>query len=92
MHHHLQDGAYARYNLCPGAVIANRSRLWGVDGQEDDVLIATSIDGCEAEQYKSCVRPKDYQPVPVVMALEMPCMWRLIADGCENWWTNSAAF
>nr|NIQ78370.1 hypothetical protein [Anaerolineae bacterium] len=54
LHHHLQDGAYARYNLLPDTVIANRSRLWGVDGQADDVLIATSIDGCEVEQCKSC--------------------------------------
>jgi hypothetical protein len=50
LHHHLQDGAYARYNLCPGTVIANRSRLWGVDVREDDVRLATSIDGGEEEQ------------------------------------------
>jgi hypothetical protein len=116
--------------LAPGSVIRNRSRLWRVDGQEGDVLIATSIDGGEAEQTKfyapfedirpgrleppsadivghpsaqdlllrayrlsllhgtapllslqrSRVIPKDYQLVPVVMALEMDRVRMLIAD------------
>ncbi|MCP4535875.1 MAG: DEAD/DEAH box helicase [Chloroflexi bacterium] len=114
----------------PGTVIRNRSRLWRVDGQERNVLIATSIDGGEAERTKfyipfediqpgrleppspnivghpsaqdlflrayrlsllhgtaplislqrSRVVPKDYQLVPVVMALEMPRVRMLIAD------------
>lgn len=38
--------------FAPGTVIATRSRLWRVDGQEGDVLIATSIDGGVAEQTK----------------------------------------
>jgi superfamily II DNA or RNA helicase len=116
--------------FAPGTVIRNRSRLWRVDGQEGDVLIATSIDGGEAEQSKfhvpfediqpgrleppspgivghiqaqdlllrayrlsllhgtaplislqrSRVIPKDYQLVPVVMALEMPRVRMLVAD------------
>ncbi len=114
----------------PGSVIRNRSRLWRVDAQEGDVLIATSIDGGEAEQtrfyvpfedirpgrleppspdivghpgaqdlllrayrlsllhgtaplislQRSRVIPKDYQLVPVVMALEMGRVRMLIAD------------
>ncbi len=114
----------------PGSVIRNRSRLWRVDGQEGDVLVATSIDGGEAEQtrfyvpfediqpgrleppspeivghpsaqdlllrayrlsllhgtaplislQRSRVIPKDYQLVPVVMALEMVRVRMLIAD------------
>jgi len=116
--------------FAPGTVITNRSRLWRVDAQEGDVLIATSIDGGEAEQAKfyvpfedirpgrleppspeivghpsaqnlllrayrlsllhgtaplislqrSRVIPKDYQLVPVVMALETPRVRMLIAD------------
>ncbi len=114
----------------PGTVIRARSRIWRVDGQGKDVLIATPIDGGEAEQTKfyvpfediqpgrleppspdivghpsaqdlllrayrlnllhstaplislqrSRVIPKDYQLVPVVMALEMPRVRMLIAD------------
>jgi len=114
----------------PGTVIRNRSRLWRVDAQEGDVLVATSIDGGEAEQtrfyvpfediqpgrleppspdivghpsaqdlllrayrlsllhgtaplislQRSRVIPKDYQLVPVVMALETPRVRMLIAD------------
>ena len=114
----------------PGSVVRARSRLWRVDAQEGDVLIATSIDGGEAERSKfyvpfedirpgrleppspdivghpsaqdlllrayrlsllhgsaplislqcSRVIPKDYQLVPVVMALEMPRVRMLIAD------------
>lgn len=114
----------------PGSVIRARSRLWRVDGQHAEVLIATSIDGGEAEQTKfyvpledirpgrleppsplivghpsaqdlllrayrlsllhgtaplislqrSRVIPKDYQLVPVVMALEIPRVRMLIAD------------
>jgi hypothetical protein len=114
----------------PGSVIRNRSRLWRVDAQQGDVLVATAIDGGEAEQVKfyvpfedtppgrleppssdivghtsaqdlllrayrlsllhgtaplislqrSRVIPKDYQLVPVVMALEVPRVRMLIAD------------
>ena len=32
----------------PGIVIANRSRSWHVDAHEDDILVATSIDGGQA--------------------------------------------
>jgi len=120
----------ARRTYTPGTVIRNRSRLWRVGGQEGDVLVATSIDGGEAEQTKfyvlfediqpgrlespspeivghpsaqdlllrayrlsllhgtaplislqrSRVIPKDYQLVPVVMALEMGRVRMLIAD------------
>jgi len=117
-------------SFAPGSVIKNRSRLWRVDAQDGDVLIATSIDGGEAERQKfylpfedvrpgrlappspeivgrissqdlllrayrlnllhgtapllslqrSRVIPKDYQLVPVVMALELPRVRMLIAD------------
>jgi hypothetical protein len=35
--------------FAPGTVIANRNRLWRVDAQAGDVLIATPIDGGETE-------------------------------------------
>ena len=116
--------------FAPGTVITNRNRLWRVDAHEGDVLVATSIDGGQAEQVKfyvpfedirpgrleppspdivghpsaqdlllrayrlsllhgtaplislqrSRVIPKDYQLVPVVMALETPRVRMLIAD------------
>jgi hypothetical protein len=116
--------------FAPGTVITNRNRLWHVDAHEGDVLVATSIDGGQAEQCKfyvpfedirpgrleppspeivghiqaqdlllrayrlsllhgtaplislqrSRVIPKDYQLVPVVMALETPRVRMLIAD------------
>ena len=122
---HTQEHAFA-----PGTVVKNRGRLWRVDGQEEDVLIATAIDTGEPEQLKfyipfenvrpgrleppspdvvghpaaqdlllrayrlsllhgtapllslqrSRVIPKDYQLVPVVMALEMPRVRMLLAD------------
>jgi hypothetical protein len=108
--------------FAPGTVITNRYRLWRVDAQAGDVLIATPIDGGETQPQqfyiplesirpgrlelpspdivghpssqdlrlrayrlsllhgtapmlslqRSRVIPKDYQLVPVVMALEMP--------------------
>jgi superfamily II DNA or RNA helicase len=114
----------------PGTVVKNRGRLWRVDAQEKDVLVATAIDTGEPEQLKfyipfeeirpgrleppspdivghpaaqdlllrayrlsllhgtapllslqrSRVIPKDYQLVPVVMALEMPRVRMLLAD------------
>lgn len=116
--------------FAPGTVITNRHRLWRVDAQIGNVLVATSIDGGETEQQRfylplediqpgrlelpdpgrvgfpatqdlllrayrlsllhgtapllslqrSRVIPKDYQLVPVVMALEMPRVRMLIAD------------
>ncbi len=37
--------------FAPGSVIAVRHRLWRVDGQpEDDVLVASTIDGGESRQ------------------------------------------
>ena len=116
--------------FAPGSVIRNRDRLWRVDAQLGDVLVATSIDGGETQQQRfyipfedirpgrleppspeivghpaaqdlllrayrlsllhgtapppslqrSRVIPKDYQLVPVVMALEMPRVRTLIAD------------
>lgn len=114
----------------PGTVVKNRDRLWRVDAQMEEVLLATSIDGGEPEQrrfympledicpgrlepptptilghpasqdlllrayrlsllhgtapllslQRSRVIPKDYQLVPVVMALEIPRVRMLIAD------------
>ncbi len=122
---HAQQPIFA-----PGTVVKNRGRLWRVDGQEVDVLIATAIDTGEPEQFKfyipfediqpgrleppsaemvglasaqdlllrayrlsllygaapllslqrSRVIPKDYQLVPVVMALEVPRVRMLLAD------------
>lgn len=46
----------------PGSVIRNRFCLWRMDAQEEDVLIATSIDGGEAEQTKFYVLFEDIQP------------------------------
>ena len=46
----------------PGSVIRNRSRLWRVDGQDGDVLVATSIDGGEAEQTRFYVPFEDIRP------------------------------
>jgi superfamily II DNA or RNA helicase len=116
--------------FAPGSVIANRNRLWRVDAQAGEVLVATPIDGGETEPrqfyiplehirpgrleppspeivghpssqdlllrayrlsllhgtapmlslQRSRVIPKDYQLVPVVMALEMPHVRMLIAD------------
>lgn len=117
--------------LSPGSIISNRGRLWRVDAQHDEVVIATPIDGSDAEQQRfyaprerielgsleppsreaigslaaqdlllrayrlgmlhgtaplmslqrSRVIPKNYQLVPVVMALEMQERVRLlIAD------------
>jgi ERCC4-related helicase len=48
--------------FAPGSVISNRSRLWRVDAQEGDTLIATSIDGGEAEQINFYVPFEDIQP------------------------------
>jgi len=120
----------AEVTYAPGSVIKNRDRLWRVDAQLGDVLVATSIDGGETEQQRfyipfegirpgrleppspeivghpasqdlllrayrlsllhgtapllslqrSRVIPKDYQLVPVVMALETPRVRMLIAD------------
>jgi len=114
----------------PGSIIANRNRLWRVDAQMGDVLVATSVDSGHGEQrrfyipyedirpgrldwpsadvvgspaaqdlllrayrlsllhgtapllslQRSRVIPKDYQLVPVVMALEMPRVRLLLAD------------
>jgi hypothetical protein len=116
--------------FAPGTVVKNRGRLWRVDGQDEDVLIATALDSGEPEQLRfyipfedtrpgrleppsrdivgrpaaqdlllrayrlrllhgtapllslqrSRVIPKDYQLVPVVMALEMPRVRLLLAD------------
>jgi hypothetical protein len=35
--------------FAPGTVIANRNRLWRVDAQAGEVLVATPIDGGETE-------------------------------------------
>jgi superfamily II DNA or RNA helicase len=120
----------AHTSLAPGTVITNRNRLWRVDAQVGNVLVATSIDGGETEQQqfyipfenirpgrleppssaiigypssqdlllrayrlsllhgtaplislqRSRVIPKDYQLVPVVMALETPRVRMLLAD------------
>ncbi len=46
-----------------GSVIRTRNRLWRVDGQpEDDVIVASTIDGGEARQLKLYVPFEDIQP------------------------------
>jgi hypothetical protein len=42
---HAQQHAFA-----PGTVVKNRGRLWRVDGQEEDVPIATAIDTGELRE------------------------------------------
>ena len=123
----------AQVTYAPGSVIRNRERLWRVDAQLGDVLVATSIHGGETAQHRfymtfdgirpgrleprsaeivghpaaqdpllraypsgllhgtapllslerSRVIPKDFQLVPVVMALEIPRVRMLIADDVE---------
>jgi hypothetical protein len=42
-----------RVDFAPGTIITARRRLWRVDGQpEDDVLVATTIDGGDARRVK----------------------------------------
>ena len=38
--------------LKPGVIVRARRRLWRVDRQEEDVLLATTIDGGESEQHR----------------------------------------
>jgi len=46
-----------------GSVIRTRNRLWRVDGQpEDDVLVASTIDGGEAQRLKLYVPFEDIEP------------------------------
>ena len=46
----------------PGSAIRSRFRLWRVGAQEGDVLIATSIDGDEAQQTRFYAPFEDIQP------------------------------
>ena len=46
----------------PGTIIRARSRLWRVDGQEGNVLIATPIDGGTPEQTKFYVPFEHIEP------------------------------
>jgi hypothetical protein len=49
--------------FAPGSVIRTRNRLWRVDGlPEDDVIVASTIDGGEAQQLKLYVPFEDVQP------------------------------
>ncbi len=125
-----RSGDQIRTSYPPGTVVVNRRRLWRVDGQTDQVLYATTIDGGDPRQarfylpfedvhpgrlplpdaqtvgvpatqdlllrayrlglihgtapllslQRSRVIPKDYQLVPVVMALEAPRVRLLLAD------------
>ena len=54
---HAQEHAFAT-----GTVVKNRGRLWRVDGQEEDVLIATAIDTGEPEQYKFYIPFEESRP------------------------------
>lgn len=45
----------------PGSVVTNRSRLWRVDAQAGEVLVATSIDG-EAQQSRFYIPFEDIRP------------------------------
>ncbi|MGC9346509.1 MAG: DEAD/DEAH box helicase, partial [Anaerolineae bacterium] len=49
--------------FAPGSVISARNRLWRVDGQpEDDVLIASTIDGGEMQRLKLYIPFEDVRP------------------------------
>jgi hypothetical protein len=45
-----------------GSVVKNRGRLWRVDSQQEDILIATTIDTGEPEQVKFFVPFEDIRP------------------------------
>jgi len=48
--------------FAPGSVIRTRNRLWRVDGQpKDDVLVASTIDGGQAQQLKLYVPFEDIE-------------------------------
>ncbi len=53
----MADVTYA-----PGSVIRNRDRLWRVDAQLGDVLVATSIDGGETQQQQFYIPLEDIRP------------------------------
>jgi hypothetical protein len=46
----------------PGTVVKNRGRLWRVDAQEKDVLVATAIDTGEPEQLKFYIPFEEIRP------------------------------
>jgi superfamily II DNA or RNA helicase len=49
--------------FAPGSVIRARNRLWRVDGQpEEDVIVASTIDGGETQQLKLYVPFEDVEP------------------------------
>jgi hypothetical membrane protein len=47
--------------FAPGSVIRNRSRLWRVDAQDGNILIATSIDGGEPDPTRFYLPLEDIQ-------------------------------
>ena len=49
-------------SFAPGIVVKNRGRLWRVDAQEGDVLIATAIDTGEPEQFKFYIPFDEIRP------------------------------
>ncbi|MDX9831669.1 MAG: helicase-related protein [Anaerolineae bacterium] len=53
-----RDGPF----FSPGSVIKNRGRLWRVDAQQDDILVATAIDTGEPEQNKFYIPFEEIQP------------------------------
>ncbi|MFC2030590.1 DEAD/DEAH box helicase [Chloroflexota bacterium] len=48
--------------FAPGTVVKNRGRLWRVDAQEQDALIATAIDPGQPEQTKFYIPFEDLRP------------------------------
>lgn len=48
----LSAGSRLLPSYAPGVIIRARRRLWRVDRQEEDTLLATSIDGGESEQHR----------------------------------------
>ena len=48
--------------FAPGTVISNRNRLWRVDAQTGDVLIATPIDGGEVEPQQFYIPLESIRP------------------------------
>ena len=58
----------AEQSCAPGSVIKNRDRLWSVDAQLGDVLVATSIDGGETQQERFNIPLEDAEHEPAAIA------------------------
>lgn len=80
----------------PGSVIRARNRLWCVDGRpEDDVLVASTIDGGDARRVKFYVPFEDIEeghlarPSPDIV--EHIQSQDLLLETCQVCWMSSPA-